>query len=82
MLTSVDSAVQEPKETVDVELEPERHGEGESVGDDVDEDDRRLQIHVFAQPALVAQRRKQLVAASRGLWVALLELRQTLRGRR
>jgi hypothetical protein len=46
--------VQEPEEAVDVDLETERHGEREPVRDDVDEHDRRLEIDVVAQPALVA----------------------------
>src|SRR5262249_57827161 len=55
----VDAAVDELQEGVDIELEPERHGERQAVGDDVDERDHRLEIDVVAEDTLALHRRKE-----------------------
>jgi hypothetical protein len=64
ILSSVDSAVQEPKQAVDVDLEPERDGKREPVRDQVDEHDRRLEIDVVAKPTLVTESGEELVTAA------------------
>ena len=51
------------EEGVDVEAEPERDRERETVRDDVHEPDDRLEVDVAANAALPLQRRERLVTA-------------------